>query len=228
MLGPPLERAKRWLLSSIRWPKVLVAFHLLILTINLLAIPSSNISNIFIFPKKLQAKASLLLRLSPNQAAKNPTVKPKHTTFSKMAPIFSRYLLFPAPTSSPQSPMWDRPSAGTPIFIDASPSPSQMWSRPGTRHPIYEEAVPSPSPMWHRPAPASPVPVCPCCMSHPGADDEVAAGYGSRPGSSDTVGSSSSSSADRRPSLRSVPSGLGLRLKKSFRSLRSRASRSTL
>lgn len=227
-LGPPLERARRRLLSSIRWPKVLVSFHFLILTINLLAIPSSNISNIFIFPKKPQAKDS-----PPPLSISKPSCRISYRqtqthNFYKMAPIFSRYLLFPAPTSSPSSPMWDRPSAGTPIFIDASPSPSQMWSRPGTRHPIYEEAVPSPSPMWHRPAPSSPVPVCPCCMAHPDEEETTYYGGSSRPGSSDTVGSSSSSSADRRPSLRSVPSGLGLRLKKSFRSLRSRASRTTL
>lgn len=135
-----------------------------------------------------------------------------------MAPIFSRYLLFPTSTPSSSSPMWDRPSTGTPIFADAHASPSQMWSRPSTGYPIYEEAVPSPSPMWHRPG-AAPVPVCPCCM----ALIQTTAVDGSRPGSSDTVGSVDSSA--RRPSLRSVPSGLGLRLKKSFRSLRSKASR---
>ncbi len=134
-----------------------------------------------------------------------------------MAPMFSRYLLFPTSTS-PSSPMWDRPSTGNPIFIDAHAPPSQMWSRPGTGYPIYEEAVPSPSLMWHRPG-AAPVPMCPCCMT---SEETV---VGSRPGSSDTIGSVDSA---RRPSLRSVPSGLGLRLKKSFRSLRSKASRTTL
>ncbi|OIW28593.1 hypothetical protein CONLIGDRAFT_681541 [Coniochaeta ligniaria NRRL 30616] len=131
--------------------------------------------------------------------------------------IFPRHLLFPSPTSHPVPPMWDRPSPNHPIFIAASPPPSQMWSRPATGYPIYEEAVPSPEPMWHRPG-AAPAPACPCCM----ASEETM--MGSRPGSSDTVGSSADYSlAARRPS-----GGLGLRLRKSFRSLRSRASRSTM
>lgn len=155
-----------------------------------------------------------------------------------MPSFFPRYLLFPTSPTSPTSPMWDRPSTGSPIFATtrASRPDSMMWSRPGAGVPIYEEPVTTSakSQMWRRSGIAA-VPMCPCCT-----EGTVHHHASSRQGSMDTTiseeeGSTTTTTAPTSPrhsgqSARrpSVSSGLGLRLRKSFASLRSRASRSTM
>ncbi|KAJ9151054.1 hypothetical protein NKR19_g5019 [Coniochaeta hoffmannii] len=158
-----------------------------------------------------------------------------------MPSLFTRYLLFPSPPSSPSSQMWDRPGTNNPIFAStrASRPDSMMWSRPGNSVPIYEEAVPTPAKtqMWRRSGVAA-VPMCPCCTGETTTRHEED-GWGmneSRPGSMETVTSLESSVAareSRQGGRRSSGGGsgqrgLGLRLRKSFASLRSRASRSTM
>lgn len=144
--------------------------------------------------------------------------------------------------------MWDRPSANTPIFASTRPSrpESMMWSRQGPIQPIYEEAVATPAKtqMWRRSGIAA-VPMCPCCTEQGGAANKHANAHVHRPGSMDTIASTASSSEEEREAGSGVAAGyhqrpenrrpsaagsarLGLRLRKSFASLRSRASRSTM
>ena len=135
-----------------------------------------------------------------------------------MAPTWSRSLFYPSPPSDSRA-MWDRPSNLAPIFAAARPSPSEMWSRPAAGLPIFADSVPSPSPMWHRPGAAA-APMCPCCaIASYDEQQQQAVGMrrvGRRPGSGDSAATSAGGNS------------LGLRLKRSFRSLRSKASVASL
>ena len=143
--------------------------------------------------------------------------KAKATSSFTMAPTWSRALLFPEPSYS-SAPMWDRPAQESPIFIEPVVSPFQMWNRPSNDAPIFIDPVVPSSPMWNRPATS--VPMCPCCVSsHPIAEAASRPASAARP---------STSSTQSQRSLRSMPSSLGLRLKKSFRNLRTRASAQSL
>ncbi|KAK3937953.1 hypothetical protein QBC46DRAFT_391306 [Diplogelasinospora grovesii] len=131
-----------------------------------------------------------------------------------MAPTWSRTLLFPEP-SLRTTPMWDRPSTRSPIFIEPIVASTQMWSRPSNESPIFVDATVSAVPMWDRPT--TMVPLCPCCSSSSSTPtiQDLRTTIRDRP---------STSSARSHKTIRSMPSSLGLRLKKSFRNLRTRAS----
>jgi hypothetical protein len=96
-----------------------------------------------------------------------------------------------------------------------------MWDRPSTAGPIFEEALPpDPEHMWGRDTTGH-APACPCCLfgvppPPPGVVTRPATGR-SRPGTaSAAVGGGGGAKA-----LRSVPSSVGLRLKRSMKSMRS-------
>ncbi len=141
---------------------------------------------------------------------------------AKSAPLWSRRgLLFPTPLADAPPPMWNRPASHSPLFAVNEPSSAAslhppMWDRPGCRSPIFIESVPGSPEMWARPHIIGPA--CPCC--HPDVlPFEVPPPppiLESRPA---TRGRPQTSGG---PSLKKKPSGISLRLKKSFQSLRRR------
>jgi hypothetical protein len=137
-----------------------------------------------------------------------------------MAPTFSRSLIFATPFPSSSYEMWSRPSNKQPIFIEPVLAPSPMWDRIGLGSPIFEESSRSPDSMWDRPS--TMIPSCPCCMipTSPVIDREDI--VWDRPSTSATGRSESHSPR------RNSGTGLGLRIVKSIKDLRAKASRATL
>ncbi|ROW03112.1 hypothetical protein VMCG_05825 [Cytospora schulzeri] len=151
-----------------------------------------------------------------------------------MGRFWSRHLLY-GETRRPASPMWARDPTYVPIFEEPIIAASPMWrsSLRLTNVPIFvDEYEPSSEPMWYREA--THVPVCPCCI---GVSTMSLSRLPStcRQVSAECAGSETSSVRTTKPEspltaalanirLRRSVSSLGLRFKRSMRSLRHKAS----